>query len=98
MSYVVLVKLFGFLERLAGHRETRVRVEDGTTVFDLLVTLAEQYGPEFTASVFRAPHEVHTHLRVFLNEEEALINDCIVRDAGETTEVVVLALPAFEGG
>jgi hypothetical protein len=98
MSHVVLVKLFGFLERLAGHRDTCVKVEDSTTVFDLLVCLADQYGPEFAASIFRAPQEIHTHLRVFLNEEEAAMHDRIIRGPDTDTEVVVMALPAFEGG
>jgi N-acetylglutamate synthase/N-acetylornithine aminotransferase len=98
MNHVVLVKLFGFLERLAGHRETNVTVDDATTIRDLLMVLAEKYGADFASSIFRAPHEVHTHLRVFLNEEEAAVSDRVVRDGSVATEVVLLVLPAFEGG
>jgi molybdopterin converting factor small subunit len=98
MSQLVSVKLFGSLERLAGQRETRVAVDDTTTVRDLLEILAERYGPDFATSIFRAPHEVHTHLRVFLNEEEVAASDRIMRDSSTATEVVIMALPAFEGG
>lgn len=98
MPHMVAVKFLGFLERVAGHRETRVEVDDGATVLDLVAMLAERYGPEFSASVFRAPRQVHTHLRVFLNEEEVGVDDCIARDGSGTAEVTVLVLPAFEGG
>ncbi|GIX48486.1 MAG: hypothetical protein KatS3mg131_2697 [Candidatus Tectimicrobiota bacterium] len=46
MHAVVNVKLCGLLARLAGHCATRVvKVSEQTTVYDVLVALAEQYGP-----------------------------------------------------
>lgn len=94
----VLVKSFGLLERLAGRRETTVQVADGATVLDVLETLAERFGPRFAAAVFRAPREVHAHLRVFVNEEEASVSDPIVDNVHDPTTLEVLVLPAFDGG
>ena len=96
-SRVVSVKFLGFLQRLAGRREASVEVEASATVADLLASLGATYGPEFAGAVFRAPGEAHTHLRVFLNEEEARLTDRIVT-RGETAHVAVLVVPGFEGG
>jgi molybdopterin converting factor small subunit len=96
-SRVVSVKFLGFLQRLAGGREASVEVEVSATVADLLASLGATYGPEFVGAVFRAPGEAHTHLRVFLNEEEARLTDRIVT-GGETAHVAVLVVPGFEGG
>jgi hypothetical protein len=74
-----------------------VEIGAGATVADLLARLAANYGPEFAGALFRVPGEVHTHLRVFLDEEEALVTDRIVK-AGGAARVAVLVVPGFEGG
>lgn len=98
MSCVVRLRLFGFLERLAGHRETSIEVGDDATLLDVLSDLAERYGAEFAAAIFRAPHEVQTHLRLFMNERQAEVNDPIAPDVSGETEVLVLVLNSVEGG
>lgn len=98
MSQLVGVRFFGFLERLAGERETSLAVEDSATVLDVLTILAERYGPKFASSVFRAPGEVHTHFRVFLNEEEAAVEDRVVAKGGGAPQLALLLMPIFEGG
>lgn len=98
MPRAVKVKFLGVLERVAGHRETCIEVNDDATGLDLLGTLADRYGHEFSASVFRAPRQAHTHLRVFLDQEEVAVEDPIARDENRTTEVTLLVLPLFEGG
>ena len=94
---VVSVKFLGFLQRLAGHREASVEVAADATLADLLDALARSYGPAFASAIFRNPGEVHTHLRVFVNEEEAQVTDRIVT-GGEAAQVAVLVVPGFEGG
>ncbi len=94
----VAVRFLGFLERLAGRREMSLTVEDSATVLDVLTLLAERFGPQFTSSVFRAPREVHTHFRVFLNEEEAGVDDPVAPPGGGPLEVALLIMPVFEGG
>jgi molybdopterin converting factor small subunit len=96
-SCVVPVKFLGLLQHLAGCRKVAVEVDTKATVGDLLASLAALYGPEFTTAVFRAPGEVHTHLRVFLNEQDAQVTDRIAAD-GEAPQVAVLVVPGFEGG
>ena len=96
-SRVVSVKFLGFLRRVAGHREIEVAVGADTTVGDLLQTLARTHGDEFGQAVFRSPGEVHTYLRVFLNEEEARVTDRVA-PGGFPAEVALLVLPGFEGG
>jgi len=95
---VVTVKFLGFLERLAGRREASVEIDEGVTVLDLLKLLGEGYGPKLSAALFRTPNQVQTHLRVFLNEEEASMNDRVASGDASTTRVDLLVLPIFEGG
>jgi hypothetical protein len=96
-SRVVSVKLLGYQRRVAGHREIRVAVDADATVDDLLLALARTHGDEFSQAVFRAPGEVHTHLRVFLDEEEARMTDRVA-PGGSPAEVALLVVPGFEGG
>lgn len=98
MSCVVRLRLFGFLERLAGSREASVEVGDNTTLLDLLLDLGERYGADFRSAIFRAPRQVQTHLRLFLNERQAGIDDVIRPDGSGKTEVLVLVLNSIEGG
>ena len=98
MSYVVRLRLFGFLERLAGRRETSIVVGDNATLLDVLSDLARQYGTEFASAVFRAPNHVQTHLRLFMNERPAEVTDLVAPDAKGETEVLVLVLNSIEGG
>lgn len=97
-SVMVPVRLLGLLERVAGRRDARAEIEEGATVLDLLTRLAAELGPEFAEAVFRAPGEVHTHLRVFVNEEDAEVTDRIAAHGEALASVAVLVLPVFEGG
>ena len=97
-SRIVSVKFLGFLQRLAGGREASVEVEASATVADLLASLGATYGPEFVGAVFRAPGEAHTHLRVFLNEEEASMTDCVTRGDAPAARMDLLVLPMVAGG
>ena len=96
-SRVVSVTFLGFLRRVAGHREIRVAMDADATVDHLLQTLVRTYGGDFSDAVFRAPGEVHTHLRVFLNEEEARMSDRVA-PGGSPADVALLVVPGFEGG
>ncbi len=92
------VKFLGYVARLAGARETTVEIDDATTILDVLGALAVRYGPRFASSVFLAPGQVHTHLRVFLGEREAAIDTPIRAGDGSAPELAVLVIPGFEGG
>ncbi|HBH02751.1 MAG: hypothetical protein A2W08_09025 [Candidatus Rokubacteria bacterium RBG_16_73_20] len=94
----IRLKLMGPLARLAGERETRLCVDETATVRDLLTLLAARYGPEFAGAIFRAPGEVHTHLRAFLDEHDAELDDRVARAGGAAASVAVLVVPGFEGG
>lgn len=98
MMHPVAVKFLGFLERVAGQRETCLAVEESATVLDVLTLLSDRYGPKFASSIFRAPREVHTHFRVFINEEEAAVDDPVVARGGGAPQVALLIMPVFEGG
>jgi len=97
-SRMVPVKFLGFLQRLTGAREERLEMDEGATVADLLEALAARHGPEFGQAIFRAPGEVHTYLRVFLDEEEAAPSDRLMAEGAEPAAVRVLIVPGFEGG
>ena len=91
----VRVRLLGPLARLAGRRETTCDVPEGATVRDVLITLAARHGPEFASALLRAPGELHTHVRVFVDGADVDPHDPIVAGAPEVT---VLVMPIFEGG
>jgi hypothetical protein len=93
----VPVTFLGSLRHVTGQRQTRVELDDGATVADLLALLADRFGPGLAAALFRAPGEVHTHLRVFVDDEETDLTER-VRRPGRPAEVAVMALPIFEGG
>lgn len=95
---VVLVRFLGFLQRLAGHRETSVEIQSETTVLDLLNTLTKRYGEDFSSALFRAPGEVQTYLSIFLDDEEVSVSEPISTDQSTTRKVELLILPIFEGG
>ncbi len=94
---VVSVKCLGFLRHVVQAGEVGIAVDAEATVGDLLRALADRYGRDFSEAVFRVPGEVHTHVRVFLNEEEARVGDRVA-PGGAPAEVAVLVVPGFEGG
>ena len=98
VNYVVRVRFLGFLERLAGQRETLVEVDAQMTVLDLLTFLSRRYGPDFSTALFRAPGEVHTYLSIFLDEEEVCVSEPIRATQNTARKVELLILPIFEGG
>jgi len=95
---VVRLRLLGPLARLAGRRETICVVPEGATVHDLLMTLAARYGPEFASALLRAPGELHTHVRVFVDGADADPHDPVAVGPAAAPEVTVLVMPIFEGG
>jgi len=95
---VVRLRLLGPLARLAGRRETTCAVAEGATVRDLLLALAARHGPEFAAALLRAPGELHTHVRVFVDGADAEPNDLVGGGPTPAPEVTVLVMPIFEGG
>ena len=94
----VRLRLLGPLARLAGRRETTCAVAEGATVRDLLMALAARYGPEFASALLRAPGELHTHVRVFVDGADADPHDPVVTGPAAAPEVTVLVMPIFEGG
>ncbi len=95
---IVLVRFLGFLQRLTDHRETHVEIQKETTVLELLTILGDRYGPDFTSAIFRAPGEVHTYLRIFLDEKEAAPADRVDCDSTTDARMELIILPVFEGG
>ena len=94
---VVRVKFLGALARLAGQRETSLAIDADATVADLLETMGRAYARGFGDAIFRAPGELQTYLRVFLDEREAGPADRVVA-GGSAGEVALLVIPGFEGG
>jgi hypothetical protein len=96
-SRVVSVTFLGFLRHVVRAREITIALDAGATVRDLLEALARAHGARFTEAVFRAPGQVHTHLRVFVDEEEARLDDPVAR-GDSPAAVALLVVPGFEGG
>ncbi|MEE8349441.1 MAG: MoaD/ThiS family protein, partial [Acidobacteriota bacterium] len=92
----VQVRFLGILERLTGQRETQVEIGTDQVILDLLETLCQRYGEEFSSNLFRAPGKVHTYLRIFLDEMEVQPTDGFTPNSTSKMELIIL--PIFEGG
>ncbi len=93
----VQVRFLGILERLAGERETTVEISPDGTILDLLEVLCQRYPEEFSSNLFRAPGEVQTYLRIFLDEEEVKPGDGFTSD-NLSSKMELIILPILEGG
>src|SRR3989338_367355 len=94
----IQLKLMGPLGRLAGERAPRPPPDEGATVRDLLTLRAARCGPEFAGAIFRAPGEVHTYLRAFLDERDADLGDRVAREGGAHAAAAAPIVPGCEGG
>jgi len=98
MTQAVAVKFLGFLEKLTGQREITLPIEEPATVLDLLNLLSERFGPRFSTSLFRAPEELHTYVRIFVNEEEVESLNRLLTFQNGLPQVAVFLMPAMTGG
>ncbi len=95
---LITVRFLGFFRQLAGSQEASVEVNEGATVLDALQLLNETYGPKFGEALFRSPGQIQTHVRVFLNEEEASMDDPVTGGDGSAGRLDLFVLPMTAGG
>jgi len=95
---LITVRFLGFFRLLVGSREVSVEVSEEATVLDVLKLLCETYGPKFGETLFRSPGQVPTHVRVFLNEEEASMSDRAAGSDGSAGKIDLFVLPITAGG
>jgi MoaD family protein len=90
----VTVKYFNILAAYAGTRAQVVELEDGSTGFDLILSVARNNPPAFQEVVLQdgAPS---THLRVFRNKQ-SVDNDLLKTVLTDGDEI--LLFPAVAGG
>jgi molybdopterin converting factor small subunit len=68
-TITVRVKLFGFLAQLSRQAELDMRVERGTTIADLIQSLANHFGSSFRQALLDWHGNLHGGIEVVLNRE-----------------------------
>jgi len=93
----VEVRFMGDLAALTGQRSTQVTLPEGSTVGDLMASLAQTYGEAFAKRVFSGPARLHHYVLLFLNGENVKQRDGLAtRLTSGKAEIVML--PMFGGG
>lgn len=88
------VQFLGRVELVTKRRKDEVRVRDGSTLSDLLTTLAEKYGSRFKIEVF---DPVKGSLR---SEFVVMVNRTILEDLNAPLKEgdAVVVMPVMSGG
>ena len=95
----VRIRFMGDLRAVVESADLKLSLPQGTSVGDLLKSLAERFGDPFAKWLFTGSGELHHHILIFVNGEN-------VRDIGGLTaelgaqddRVELIMLPMFEGG
>lgn len=97
MAMQVSVRYFNILAALTGCRQETVKIPDGSTSRELLVSLAATYPPEFARMLFQdqAPARLSAYLRAFLNGK--LLKDAELDEPLSAGDELML-FPAIAGG
>ena len=89
----IKVKLYGHLPDIAGSREVEMKVEDGSSLKQLLVKLAEKLGCRFKEQLLSEDGRLLPYLMTFVNDTLQASSSIILKD-GDVVEVV----PKITGG
>ena len=95
---LVNVRLFGILNLLSNERLVTLPMAEGATLGDVLTELGKRFGREFMERILRAPGEMHSYCRVFVdNDQVDDLNKQLVVN-GSAAEVGMILLLASDGG
>lgn len=93
----VRVSFMGELPALLGARNLKVTLPRGGTVGDMLDSLSQRFGEEFSCRVFSEPGVLRHTMLIFVDGENIKDQGGLAASLGEG-EVEVIMLPMFGGG
>ncbi len=98
-SVLVRVKFMGDLRAAVNSPNVKISVARGSSVGDLLSSLAERYCDPFAKWLFTGSGNLHHYILVFVNGENIQDVGGLPANIGERGDQVdVVMLPVFEGG
>ncbi len=95
----VRIRFMGDLRAVVEARDIKMSVPQGSSVGDLLSSLAEKYGDPFAKWVFTGSGDLHHYILVFVNGENIQDIGGLSTKLGDRDDrVEIIMLPMFEGG
>ncbi len=95
----VRIRFMGDLRAVVESRDIRMSVPQGSSVGDLLSSLAEKYGDPFAKWVFTGSGDLHHYILIFVNGENIQDIGGLSTKLGDRDDhVEIIMLPMFEGG
>lgn len=89
----------GDLRALVDSSDVKIAVARGSSVGDLLSSLAERYGDRFAKWLFTGSGDLHHYILVFVNGENIQdVGGLPARLGKQGDQVDIIMLPMFEGG
>lgn len=95
----VRIRFMGDLRAVVESRDLKMSLPQGSSVGDLLSSLAERYGDPFAKWVFTGSGDLHHYILIFVNGENIQDIGGLSAKLGEQgDQVEIIMLPMFEGG
>ena len=95
----VRVRFMGDLRAVVESRDLEMSLPQGSSVGDLLSSLAERFGDPFAKWVFTGSGDLHHYILIFVNGENIQdIGGLSVKLGEQGDQVEIIMLPMFEGG
>ena len=95
----VKVRFMGDLRAVVESRDLEMSLPQGSSVGDLLSSLAERFGDPFAKWVFTGSGDLHHYILIFVNGENIQDIGGLSAKLGERDDrVEIIMLPMFEGG
>lgn len=95
----VRIRFMGDLRAVIESPDLKMSLPQGSSVGDLLSSLAERYGDPFAKWVFTGSGDLHHYILIFVNGENIQdIGGLSVKLGEQGDQVEIIMLPMFEGG
>jgi len=95
----VRIRFMGDLRAVVESADLKLSLPQGTSVGDLLKSLAERFGDPFAKWLFTGSGELHHHILIFVNGENVQdIGGLTAKLGAQDDRVELIMLPMFEGG
>ena len=89
----------GDLRAVVQSPELKMSLPQGSSMGDLMRSLAERYGDPFAKWIFTASGDLHHYILIFVNGENIQdVGGLTAKLGGQGDQVEIIMLPMFEGG
>ena len=93
MEASIKIRLFAMFKEVAGKKEILQDIQSGTTLGDVLETLAKKYGKDFGEIVNKKTGQIDIDTLVMLNGKNVRATSMILKD----NDLVIITVPVSGG-